>query len=258
MGVVLPLLVACSLLQSGCWAGPIHTKAPRNLKSSSGLVPRDNVQVVNVNALGSAVLLPRSGTNNSSSMWAVTAIVGVILLICLLVIVVILARRNKKRRQKAESDEELGFGQYPKAQPDLALPPKTYDGVTTAPSPPANATQRLEGTENIQNPPPPLVTISPPEEPVQKMKRIPVPLLPVLPTSPRLVGLPPSPRLIGLPPSPRLPTSPRSPRPPRSSNNLSAPRRDVNAPSSPTEVPLSAGGLERMITKMELEFNQNA
>jgi hypothetical protein len=283
VGVFAPLLVAFSLLQGGCWAGPIDTqlKTPRNLKKPERIAPRNAVPATRLHTRNpftsesiSPVLRPRSNGRNNS-MWAVTAVVGIILLLCLLVIGVVLIRRSKRRHLKAASDEELGFGKHPKAQPDLAPLPRSYDGMSTVRSPPVQAIEQSEDSENIRKPPPPpLLTISPPEELGQKPRRVPVPQLPALPPSPRLVGLPPSPRLIGLPPSPRLPASPRTQRP-SSGSHLSEPQNDLDVPSSPRglpspslgppsanndhalEVPLSAGGLERMITRMEMELNED-
>ncbi|KAF8070363.1 hypothetical protein FPV67DRAFT_1448141 [Lyophyllum atratum] len=282
MGVVLLLLVACSLLQGSCWAGPIDTQLipPRNLEkpgsTSHDVVqdPRLERRDTTIHESISPVLRLRSttpATNNSSSMWAVTAVVGTILLICLLVVVVVIIRRNKKRLRKAASDEELGFGRHPQAQPDIPSPPKTYDGMSR--SPPAKMEKSEVSPNTRKPPPPPLLTISPPEESGQKPKRVPAPRFLPSPTSPRLIGLPPSPRLIGLPPSPRLAASPRTQQS-SSGLHLSEPQRDM--PSSPRglpspslgtpsandghalEVPLSAGGLERMITTMERELEENS
>jgi len=271
IGVFLPLLMAFSLLEGGCWAGPIYTQLypRRNLKKPEDIAPLDAAHVnkllprnANTTESIASLLQPRS-TGTSKSMWAVTAVVAIILLICLLVITLVVIRRNKKHRRKAASDEELGFGKHPKAQPDLAPPPRSYHGTPTSRLPPVQSVEKAEDSETLRKPPPPpLLTISPPQELGQKPTRVPIPRLPALPTSPRLIGLPPS---------PRLPVSPRVQRP-SSGSHLYEPQRDIDMPSSSRglpspslgtpstyhdralEAPLSAGGLERMITRMEMDL----
>ncbi|GLB37322.1 hypothetical protein LshimejAT787_0403730 [Lyophyllum shimeji] len=259
VGVLFRFLVACSLLPGRCWAGPIDIRinTPGNLKKRESVVSHDaahdlglDTQKAFAKESRSLVVRPRSTTHatSPSSMWAVTAVIAVILLICLLVVVAVLIRRSKER-QKAASDEELGFGKHPMARPDLASPPKAYDGASR--SPPAKV-ETIEISGNTRKPPPPpLLTVSSPEEPGPKPKRVPAPLpsprligLPpspqsALPPSPRLglppsprPGLHPSPRLIGLPPSPRLPASPRLQRS-HSGTHFYEPPQDVDRPSSP-------------------------
>ncbi|KAF5385954.1 hypothetical protein D9615_002344 [Tricholomella constricta] len=178
-------------------------------------------------------------------------------------------RRAKKRRQKAATDEELGFGQHLNTQPDLAQLPKTYDGIQVLRSPPTQPVDEPKISGNIRKPIPlPLLTVSSPEELISKPRRVPVPRLPPISSSPRVIGIPPSPRLVGLPPSPQPPTSPRTPRPSLKSQDLSEPVRSsprgLHSPLTPAidgghalEVPLSAGGLERMITRMEKELRED-
>ncbi|KAG6821017.1 hypothetical protein H0H93_007907 [Arthromyces matolae] len=203
-------------------------------------------------------LWPRSSTSSQHTMWVVVAVVAIVLLVCLLVVALVLARKENNRSKKTGPDAELGFGRDPRAQPHVAPPPRAYDGVRSSQSPlPADMTENPTGPRRPI--PPPLLTISPPEDSVSRPRRVPVPHV-----SPRMIRLPPSPHLN--PPVAHFPVSSRSLQPsaqpsvpshelvvPSTSHDLTSPAMSHLSGNSPS----SAGVLERMMTKMEQELRVN-
>jgi len=266
LGIFSPLLVAWFLLQGACWAGPINSLQFNRFKESepfscnAGLYPQD---IQTKQAIYVRVFMD-SDTESPPGIWGVTIAIGIVVLICLLFIVFVLARRKRQRLRKVTFDEERGFGQHPEAQPVLLRPPRSYNGTSTWQSSLAHPEKLADSRNFSKTVPPPLLTVSPPEEIYHRPRRVPVPL--------------PSPWLIGLPPSPGLPTSAsrQSQRPPsHASSSLLGSQCDVDpSPSSQAqssslsksstkddssvlEVPLSAGGLERMIIQMEIELGKD-
>ncbi|KAG6812547.1 hypothetical protein H0H92_002316 [Tricholoma furcatifolium] len=221
-------------------------------------------------------LWPRSISSSTGRfIWTVIAVVGIILLVCIFIVWVVLVRRPKKQQRRPGIDEELGFGQNSTLQPWVAFPPRIYDGVTSSQSPPPRVQEMIEDRTRPNRPP--MLTVSPPEELIQKPReliqkprRVPVPHLSALPNASRWNGLPTSPHLVGLPSSPGFPASPRVQQPGFQLDNTSVPVRDFDHPVSPQSppppsvdqlsspqpphTPLSAGGLDRMMTQMELEL----
>lgn len=168
------------------------------------------------------------------------AVVGTIILICLLIMAVLLTRR-RKRLQKVASDGELGFGQQPMCQLSITAPPKAYDRRSSSSSPADGTIIEKPGssrTSGLLNIPPSLeVSVVQME---QKQKRIPVPRLPALPSSPRPKQRPGSVKISGADERIATPGDFLSPLP-----------RVIKVLDEP---PLSANGLERMILSMEMEL----
>lgn len=270
-------LAICSLLVGFSWAGPIDPRIviPRHTglldgRSYKNLVPRElfpRSEFIDP-------VFPRSDANSSSN-WAVTAVVCIILLICILAVILVMVRRNRTQK-KDGPDEELGFGKNPQTQPNLMPPPKTYDGTTA--SPPSKGSSESDSPRKRLRPP--LLTISSPLESPQESIASPTATParpPAPPVSPRLIQLPPSPRPVGLPASPRLPISPglsvsprmqqqfgfeRSNSPKLGREGLLSPRyqpspRRFDDDQGPN-TPLSAGGIERMMTQMEVDLHRRA
>lgn len=190
-------------------------------------------------------------------MIVVIGVVVALVAICLLLLITYLLRR-RNRRHKAHQDPELqrGFGQYANLDgQQITSPPKVYHGQQPLDPPLLVSSQSpssLTGEKLNSLPLPKAVTVSSEGNQlgIPKPRRVP-PLLPRLPTSPalRLPGLPKSPR-----PERRLTVEDHVPEPHTPTLTLLEPSSQVD---STRAKPLSGGGLENLISRMELELEDD-
>jgi hypothetical protein len=195
-------------------------------------------------------------TSMSPTMIVVVGVVAGLVAICILLLGICLFRR-RNRRHKVHQDPEHGFGQYSNLSgQEIASPPKAYHAQSPS-DPPALASTRSSASPTLAR----LGTRSPPISATQtsagnqlgtKPRRVPVPLLPRLPNSPipRLPGLPKSPRPERLPTLDEHVPEPQTPAPAM----LGPPSGQID---TTTVEPLSGGGLEKLISRMELELKDD-